>query len=281
MTTRGLQRIIDTAEAIVVSRPKMISQMVTRSGRIRRVERESVVPFQFTISPCRYSKYEDVRDLIEGITIIDRSLISYVQLNDIAAMDYIVKYRGEMNTTQVNALRVSGTTSTCLANGEFDTSYTLGGSNRLGGSFITTTTNFDYMVLTNLPSLGSTTTNTTTFVSSSTVLFRAGDWVQFRTAINNGVETVDRGLARTVPLDVVRGTGTTVQVPLHRRFVFSNTATYTQGHGRAGADISVGGVPGNGMTFPIVITKMPNYKLIPGGLVEWTGDFELYEVVSG
>jgi hypothetical protein len=46
---------------------------------------------------------------------------------------------------------------------------------------------------------------------------------------------------------------------------------------RAGGDISIGSDVRLGM----VVTKMPSWKLLPGKIVQWTGDFELYEYIAG
>jgi hypothetical protein len=150
-----------------------------------------------------------------------------------------------------------------LGNASFDVSDALNTSS---------TATFDYMRLTNLPDIGTTTTNTSTFVSSSTVIFKAGDWVQFKSTTDG---TLARGASRTVPLDVLRGTGTSVDVPVHRPWVFDDNASYAS-NDRDGAAIYVG----NDVKIRFVLTKMPSWKLLPGRIVQWTGDFELYEFIS-
>jgi hypothetical protein len=235
--------------------------MVTRSGRIRTAERTSLTPYQLTITPPTYSRYEDVRDVIEGITLTDRNTRAFVQLSNTTNMNYITEYRGELNSTQVNNLRVAstGTTATIFGNAAFDTSEVLG---------YTTSTNFDYVDLGGIPNIGAQTVNTTTFVTTATAIFKAGDYIQLRT---NGNGTVNWGLMRTIPLDVLRGSGTTVRVPVQRPWINIAIRPDTRG-----GDIYVG----TEVRMPVLITNLPSFKLLPGRIVEWTGDFELVEDIT-
>jgi hypothetical protein len=242
----------------------MVGQLITRSGRVRTTERPSTVPFVFTITPQAYAKWEDVRDVVEGITFLDRTNISFIDfgVNATTNINWVNEYQGALTLTQQNALRVSTSTG-YLGYSTFDTTDITGYS---------TTATFDYMRLTNLPSIGATMADGS-LCSTATVVFAPGDWIQFRTLTNG---TADRGLCRTIPLTVYRGSGTTVDVPLHRPFVWEGTSSYTV-NSRAGADISIGQY----VRIGVYITKVPDFKLLPGKLVEWTGDFELYEYVSG
>lgn len=277
---KGIQYIVNNAQSIEVSRAKTVGQLVTRSGRIRTTERASTVPWQLIVTPPAYSKYDDVRDVIEGITVIDRSNEFYIDFGvyGVNGLNWINEYQGDLNTTQVNNLRVSTSTG-FLGTGTWDVSdfvnYNRSDDGGPGVEYV-----FDYMRITNLPAIGSTITNTTTFVTSTTNIFRSGDWVQFRTSAEPWGQYTnyvpDRGLVRTVPVDVPRGTGTYVDVPVHRPFVNSGTSTIAV-NGRAGCDISVG----KDVRMRFVMTKMPSWKLLPGKLVEWSGDFEFFEYIGG
>lgn len=372
MSTRGMQYIVDHAAGIEVSRAKTIGQLIVRSGRIRTAERASLVPWQMIVTPPSAARFEDVRDVIEGITLTDRNRFFYIGFDSNPGLNYITEYKGDLNSTQLDALRVSTSTG-FLGNETFDVGEAL---NITAGS--ATTATFDYMRLVNLPEIGDTITTDTatltansfasstsatynralstsrsdflisnaqyqanyqnfsvgsaltattyitggqtitaithnyttlagvgytrivmsapansnstaassngsnnisvtatrlTTVSSSTVIFKAGDYVQFKTDTEGNLE---RGSARTVPLDVLRGTGTTVDVPVHRPWIFSGTSDYANNN-RDGAALYVG----NDVRIGFVLTKMPSWKLIPGKLVQWTGDFELYEYIGG
>jgi hypothetical protein len=255
----GLQYIIDHASAIEIARPKTVAQMVTRSGRIRTAERTALTPYQIRVTPPAYAKYEDVRDIIEGITMTDRDKSVWIRLSNSTNMNYITDYRGELTSTQVNTLRVAttGTTATIFGSSDFDTSDVFG---------FTTSTNFDYVQLGGIPNTGTSDLNGNP-ITSSTYIFRSGDYIQLRTT-SAGV--VSWGTPKTVALDVVRGTGTTVNVPVQRRWV--NIADSD----RRGGDIYVG----NEIRMRVLINTLPSFKLLPGRIVEWTGDFELIENIS-
>jgi hypothetical protein len=367
-----MQYIVNKATAIEVSRAKTVGQLVVRSGRIRTAERASLVPWNMIVSPPTYTKFEDVRDVIEGITLTDRNRFFYIGFNSNPGLNYITEYQGDLNTTQLDALRVSTSTG-YLGFATFDVGDAL---NIAAGS--ATTATFDYMRLTNLPAIGATigtdtvatitaetiaSTGTTyarafstartdflvktstydsyggvittgltvtvpTFVTggqtistitrnyltvgnvsytriimsavananstaatvdggntvstsltrtrtvtSSTVIFAAGDWVQFKT---DTAGNLARGAARTVPLDVLRGTGTTVDVPVHRPWIFDGNGSYSNNE-RDGAALYIG----NDVMIAFVLTRLPSWKLLPGKLVQWTGDFELFEYIGG
>lgn len=274
--SKGIQYIVDNAQSIEISRAKTVGQLVSRSGRIRTAERASTQPWQLIVSPPAVSKYEDVRDVIEGITMIDRANLFYIDFgySAVTGLNWINEYQGDLNATQVSNLRVSTSTG-FLGTGTWDVSDFVNYNQNTSVDFV-----FDYMRITNLPTLGSTTTNATTFVTSSTLVFKSGDWVQFATSADPWGQTStyvdDRGLAATVPVDVPRGIGTYVDVPVHRPFVFNGTGTYAI-NGRAGCEIAVG----KNVRLGMIMTKMPSYKLIPGKLVQWSGDFEFYEYIAG
>ncbi len=260
---QGLQYIIDNASAIEIARPRTVAQMMTRSGRMKTAERTALQLYQITVTPPTYSRYEDVRDVIEGITIMDRDKYAWIRLSNSTGMNYITDYRGELNSTQVANLRVAstGSTATIFADAVVDTTDIFGYAN---------TTTFSAIKVGGLPNIGAQTINTTTFVTSSTLIFKAGDYFQLRTT---SVGDEDWGLPRTVAADVERGTGTTVTVPLHRPWVGTASGTAPD---RRGGDIFVG----NEVRLSVFITRMPSFQLLPGKIVQWTGDFELIERVA-
>ena len=274
MSTRGMQYIINNASSIEVSRAKTIGQLVVRSGRIRTAERASQVPWQMIVSPPGASRYEDVRDVIEGITLTDRNRIFYIDFNSTAGLNYITDYQGDLTADQQAALSVSTATG-WLGQASFDVSQPL---NYIGES---TTSTFDYMRIENLPEIGSTGTNG--LITATSVLFAPGDWVQFSTqqiavGTNFAPENYRQALgqARTVPLTVLRGTGDYVDVPVHRPWSFTSSASYTNNE-RRGCDINIG----KQVRIRFVLTKMPSWKLLPGKIVQWTGEFELFEWIGG
>jgi hypothetical protein len=374
MSTRGIQYIIDNASAIDFSRQKTVGQLVTRSGRLRTAQRASTNPWQLVVTPPTYSRYEDVRDVIEGINIIDRDTYFWIDFKQSPGLNYVTEYRGELNSAQLDNLRTYQTTSTTINineitgnqgdnagytstatlstivinglpsigdviststvatvsaqsfststsvtyNRAFNTSRTdfliktsdydsytpvittglaLSNANVTGGQTISTITR-DYTTLagisyTRIIMSGvansnstaatadgsnniSTTINKTTIVSTSTVMFKAGDWIQFTTNVISSTSQVNRGFPRTVPIDVLRGSGSTISVPVSRPFIWESGKSDTLNN-RAGGELAIG----NDVRIGMVITKLPSWKLLPGRIVQWTGDFELYEYQPG
>lgn len=259
MTTRGLQYIVDNASAIKIARPKTVAQMITRSGRIQTAERTALIPYQLVVTPPAYSRLEDVRDVIEGITVTDRDKNVWIQLSNSTGMNYITEYQGDLTDTQVNALRVSstGTTATVFGSSAFDTTDIFG---------FTTSTNFNYVRLGGLPAIGAPDKNGVA-ISSTSTMFRPGDYIQLRT-ISSGA--VNWGTPRTIPLEVLRGSGSTVDVPVHRPWINITN------NDRRGGDLYFG----NEIRMRVTITRLPAYRLLPGRIVEWDGDFEMIENIT-
>lgn len=115
------------------------------------------------------------------------------------------------------------------------------------------------LVLGDLPSL-----------SSSAVLFKAGDFVQ-----------VGR-YAYIVTSDVLRGSDTTVDVPVHRNLLSPVVSPVACVAGEYGTTVSMGGSTYTGITFPVILREYPTYTLIPmtnDSFVQWSGEFSAFEAV--
>jgi len=104
------------------------------------------------------------------------------------------------------------------------------------------------LVLTTLPS-----------VSSSTVLFKAGDIIQ----------PENSRYPYSVTAEVLRGSNTTTSVTLHRAIITSEAINLV------GQGVAVG----NSATWRVIVTGLPTYALIPMKQVQYTGDFELIEKI--
>ena len=115
------------------------------------------------------------------------------------------------------------------------------------------------LVLGALPSVGPT-----------VVLFRAGDFVQV-------------GLySYIVTADVLRGTNTTVNVPVHRNLISALTSPIACVAGEFGTTVNMGGSSYTGITFQVVLRDYPTYTLIPmtnDSFISWNGSFKAFESV--
>lgn len=99
--------------------------------------------------------------------------------------------------------------------------------------------------------------NTLPSVAASVYMFKKGDILQL----------VGFPHPFTATADVLRGTGTTVTVPVHRPNFISSA-------------VGLGIAVGNAVQFKVFCPNMPTYRLIRGGsdaLIEWTSEFQLFE----
>lgn len=96
-------------------------------------------------------------------------------------------------------------------------------------------------------------------VSSSTYVFKAGDWIQ---PINSRYPYI-------VTSDVIRGVGTEVTATVHRNLITSESTTITNAALLVGTDT----------TLKVVITELPTYEIGLHKFVNFTGDFGLVEKI--
>jgi hypothetical protein len=105
------------------------------------------------------------------------------------------------------------------------------------------------------------TLNVSSITGSSKVVFEPGDFVQL---------AGNYKYPYTVTSRVLRGSGSTVAVPINRPFI--DQAGYTE--------VGAGIIVGSNVTWQMVMTKKPSYRVIPGGFLEWSDVFELAEVIE-
>jgi len=94
-------------------------------------------------------------------------------------------------------------------------------------------------------------------VSSGTVIFAKGDYIQ----------PANSRYPYTVAETCTRGVNTTTSVLLHRNVITSEGITLT------GQNL----VYGNTCTWRVIVSDLPTYQLTPMQLVQYTGNFELIE----
>jgi hypothetical protein len=115
------------------------------------------------------------------------------------------------------------------------------------------------LVLGNLPS-----------ISSSLYIVKAGDFCQV--GLYSYIATAD----------VLRGSGSTVTIPVHRNLITTVTSPINAVIGQFGTTVSMGGSTYTGITFQVVLRDYPTYTLIPmtnDSFIEWSGTFKAFESV--
>ena len=98
-------------------------------------------------------------------------------------------------------------------------------------------------------------------VSGTTVCFQPGDFIQL---------AGNYKYPYTVTSQVLRGSGSTIDVPINRPFI--DQTGYTE--------VGAGIIVGKNVTWQMLMGKKPSYRVIPGGFLEWTDVFELIEVIE-
>ena len=213
----SIQTIIDKAQQIEIDRRRMVGQTISRSQRLKTAERSTAQPWKFKVTPPGMLPWAESRSLIETIDSADRVEETEVSLSNVAGMQYITEYRGQLNKADIDAMTI----------------YAVG---------------TDTLTLTTLPA-----------VSSSTVIFAKGDYIQ----------PANSRYPYTVAETCTRGTSTTTSVTLHRNVITSEGITLTGQHVNYG----------NTCTWRLVVSGLPSYQLVPGKFVQYTGDFELIEKI--
>lgn len=107
-------------------------------------------------------------------------------------------------------------------------------------------------------------------IDAGSYLFKIGDFVQV-------------GLySYIVTADVLRGSGSTVNVPVHRNLISALVSPIACVAGEFGTTISMGGSTYTGITFPVILREYPTYTLVPmtnDSYINWNGTFKAFESV--
>ena len=116
------------------------------------------------------------------------------------------------------------------------------------------------LVLGNLPSIAST-----AFIVKSGDFCQVGRYSYIATA------------------DVLRGGGSTVNIPVHRNLMTPLVSPVDAVIGQYGTTISMGGNTYVGVTFPVILREYPTYTLNPitnDSYIAWNGSFVAFEAVT-
>ena len=107
-------------------------------------------------------------------------------------------------------------------------------------------------------------------ISSSAYIVKTGDFCQ-----------VGR-YSYIATADVQRGSGSTVNITVHRSLITAVASATNAVIGEYGTTISLGGSTYTGVTFPVILTEYPNYTLVPmtnDSFIQWNGAFKAMESV--
>jgi len=82
--------------------------------------------------------------------------------------------------------------------------------------------------------------------------------------------------------NVQRGSGSTVNIPVHRTIMTTLLSPMNAVIGQYGTTQSIGGATYTGITFPVILQQYPNYVLVPmtdDSFIQWNGTFKAIEAV--
>jgi hypothetical protein len=107
-------------------------------------------------------------------------------------------------------------------------------------------------------------------IASSAYIVKTGDFLQ----INR--------YAYIATANVLRGTSSTVSIPVHRTILTTLTSPMSAVIGQYGTTQSLGGETYTGTTFPVILQDYPTYTLVPmtnDSFIAWNGTFKAFEAV--
>jgi hypothetical protein len=81
---------------------------------------------------------------------------------------------------------------------------------------------------------------------------------------------------------VLRGTNSTVNIPVHRNLIATLPSALNAVLGEYGTTVSMGGNTYTGTTFPVILRDYPTYTLMPmtnDSFIQWSGSFSAFESV--
>jgi hypothetical protein len=82
--------------------------------------------------------------------------------------------------------------------------------------------------------------------------------------------------------NVLRGSGSTVNIPVHRSLLSPVVSPINAVIGQYGTTVSMGGTTYTGTTFPVILREYPTYTLMPmtnDSYISWNGGFKAMESV--
>jgi hypothetical protein len=106
-------------------------------------------------------------------------------------------------------------------------------------------------------------------IASSAYIVKTGDFLQ----INR--------YAYIATANVLRGTSSTVSIPVHRTILTTLTSPMSAVIGQYGTTQSLGGETYTGTTFPVILQDYPTYTLVPmtnDSFIAWNGTFKAFAV---
>ena len=291
----ALQDIINSAVNIEVNRSKLIAQTISRNGRISVASRNWNNPFRFVVTPKPVWSYDDYRAQFEPLFNNDRFASQTFALTDFnvstgaslsPGSDWLTEYQGDLSPADTTKTFVSGGASAAnTVTLDSTTGLTVGMN--VSGTGIASTTKitviagnvitiaaaftvqaagtYSFSSNSSLNSYTATSISgnslTITKANSPTVgqyIVRAGDYIRISGGNYPYIATTDLQVSASA----------TETITLHRGAIEAVTPGTAIFVGRRAA------------FFKVIVSKLPQIRFLPGKLVEFTDNFELFEDIQ-
>ena len=113
----SLQTIVNRAQQIEFDRGRIITATVSRSQRLKTAERNATQPWRWTVTPPASLNWSASRSIVEAIDYADRDVEYTIQLGQTSSQEYLVRYQGELDSSQRAAITINTFTNQTLVLG--------------------------------------------------------------------------------------------------------------------------------------------------------------------
>lgn len=103
----GLQTIIDNCNGLGINRRKVVGIQFTRNEIPRVSLTPTTNPWRFTLDMPSSFRYNEARSLIEAIDTLDRVSPQIITFSNNPCINWIFRYQGTMNSSQINNITVT------------------------------------------------------------------------------------------------------------------------------------------------------------------------------
>lgn len=113
----GLQTIIDNCNGIGINRRKVVGIQITRNEIPRVSLTPTRQPWRFTLDMPSSFRYNEARSLIEALDTMDRVTPEIITFSNNPCINWIFRYQGSLNQSQINNITVTSFTGNQLVLG--------------------------------------------------------------------------------------------------------------------------------------------------------------------
>ena len=107
----SLQYIINSCSAFSINYRRLVTQALSRGGRVYTSEYPSSQPFRISVKMHDYLYYPDVRAVIQNLDNLDKNNEEVINFSSVDPnLSWLVKYQGALTSTQLAAITITSFT---------------------------------------------------------------------------------------------------------------------------------------------------------------------------